>query len=85
MLDCEPSENEEYPSEIESGGVSAPELIDVQVLERERPTQGGRVKTGIRTRTSVSKTNTIANDQLTRFRQIFSFCDQHRILQTLSL
>jgi hypothetical protein len=62
MLDCEPSENEEYPSEIESGGVSAPELIDVQVLERERPTQGGRVKTGIRKdfdRSSPSAINTV--------------------------
>lgn len=66
MLDCEPSENVEYPS-IESGGVSAPELIDVQVLERERPAQEGRVKTGMRTKTSVSKTKiSIANDQLTR-------------------
>jgi hypothetical protein len=58
MLDCELSENEEYPSEIESGGVSAPELIDVQVLERERPAKEGWVKTGMRTRTSVSKTKT---------------------------
>jgi hypothetical protein len=58
MLDCELSENEEYPSEIESGGVSAPELIDVQVLDRERPAKEGRVKTGMRTMTSVSKTKT---------------------------
>ena len=45
MLDCEPSENEEHPSEMDNGGVSAPEL-EVHVLERERVVTGGRVKTG---------------------------------------
>lgn len=45
MLDNDPSENEEQPSEIESGGVSAPEL-DVQVLDLERLARVGRVKTG---------------------------------------
>jgi len=50
MLDCEPSEKEEYPSEMDSGGVAAPEL-EVHVLERERVVTGGRVKTGcIRTK-----------------------------------
>jgi len=32
MLNCEPSEKEKYYSEIDSGGVSAPEL-EVHVLE----------------------------------------------------
>ena len=36
------------PSELDSGGVSAPEL-EVQVLERD-PAGSGRVKTGIQTR-----------------------------------
>jgi hypothetical protein len=67
MLDCESSENDEQPSEMESGGVSAPELIDVHVLERERFAREGRVKTGIRTSSLVSKTNTrIVNELLTR-------------------
>ena len=37
MLDCE-SENDEYPSEMDIDGVSAPELMEVHrdVLERER-------------------------------------------------
>ena len=50
MLDCEPSENEEHPTEMDSGGVSAPEL-EVQMLERERVVTGGQVKSGsIRTK-----------------------------------
>jgi len=46
MLDCEPSDCEE-PSEHESGGVSPPELDDVQVLDRERDAGVGREKTGM--------------------------------------
>jgi len=40
MLDCEPSEKEEYPSEMDSGGVAAPEL-EVHVLEQECVMTGG--------------------------------------------
>ena len=40
MLDCEPPEIEE-PSELDKGGVSAPEL-EVTVLERERDAGSGR-------------------------------------------
>jgi hypothetical protein len=42
MLDCGLSDCE--PSDPESGGVSAPELKDVQVLDRERDTGRGREK-----------------------------------------
>ena len=45
MLDCEPSENEEHPTEMDSGGMSASEL-EVQMLEHERVVTGGRVKSG---------------------------------------
>ena len=84
MLDCEPSENEEYPSEMDSGGVSAPEL-EVHVLERERVVTGGRVKTGwIRTENRVSQfRNKITGSTLTRPRNILSFGLKCRILQTL--
>jgi hypothetical protein len=40
MLDWEPLDRE--PSEQERGGVSAPELRDVQVLDRERDAGVGR-------------------------------------------
>lgn len=46
MLDWDPPEVED-PSEAERGGVSAPELDDVHVLERERVAGPGREKTGI--------------------------------------
>jgi len=36
MLDSESPENDEQSSQMESGGVSATELIDIHVLERER-------------------------------------------------
>lgn len=49
MLDCDPpSDIEENPSEAaERGGVSPPELDEVQVLEREREAGPGLEKTGI--------------------------------------
>jgi len=49
MLDYKCSEKVEQPSRMESGAVSAPELIDVHVLERERFAREGRVKTGKQT------------------------------------
>jgi hypothetical protein len=55
MLDCEPSENNEWLFKIESGGRSASEPIDVHVLERERFVREGRAKTGTWTSTLVSK------------------------------
>jgi hypothetical protein len=48
MLDCEPSDIEEKPSDEDKGGVSPPELEVVQVLDRERPTGPGREKTGMK-------------------------------------
>lgn len=42
MLDCEPPDIDE-PSELDNGGVSAPEL-EVTVLEREREAGSGRQK-----------------------------------------
>ena len=85
MLDCEPSENEEYPSEMDSGGVSAPEL-EVHVLERERVVTGGRVKTGwIRTENRVSQFRyKITGRTPTRTRRIFSFGLKCRVLQALA-
>jgi hypothetical protein len=39
---------DEKPSDMDKGGVSAPELMEVHVLERERvPGLMGREKTGI--------------------------------------
>jgi hypothetical protein len=46
ILDCEPSDMEEMPSDDERGGVSPPEL-DVHVLDLERVAGPGREKTGI--------------------------------------
>jgi hypothetical protein len=46
MLDIEPSDIDEKPSEEDKGGVSPPEL-DVHVLDRERVAGLGREKTGI--------------------------------------
>lgn len=46
MLDWEPSDMEEKPSDEDKGGVSPPEL-DVHVLDRERVAGPGREKTGI--------------------------------------
>lgn len=40
MLHWEPSEDEEYPSKMDSEGVSTPEL-EVHVLEREHVATGG--------------------------------------------
>jgi hypothetical protein len=46
MLDREPCKNE-WLSEMENRDVSAPELVDVHVLEREWLAQERRVKTGM--------------------------------------
>jgi hypothetical protein len=46
MLDREPCKNDEWPSEMENRDVSAPELVDVHVLERERLARERRVKIG---------------------------------------
>jgi len=85
MLDCEPSEKEEYPSEMDSGGVAAPEL-EVHVLERERVMTGGRVRTGcIRTENRESQFRyRIIGGILTRTRGIFSFGLKCRVLQALA-
>ena len=43
MLDCEPPETDD-PSDAESGGVSAPEELEVHVLERDRAAETGLLK-----------------------------------------
>jgi len=85
MLDCEPSEKEEYPSEMDSGGIAAPRL-GVHVLERERVVTGGRVKTGcIRTENRESQFRyKIIGGILTRTRGIFSFGLKCHVLQALA-
>jgi hypothetical protein len=47
MLDREPCKNDEWLSEMENRDVSAPELVDVHVLEREWLARERRVKTGM--------------------------------------
>jgi len=80
MLDCEPSEKEEYPSEMDSGRVAAPEL-EVHVLMT-----GGRVRTGcIQTENRESQFRyRIIGGILTRTKGIFSFGLKCRVLQALA-
>lgn len=68
MLDCDPPEVED-PSEAESGGVSTPELDDVQVLERERVAGLGREKTGMESWCSCQYTAYVALKKIATHKQ----------------
>jgi hypothetical protein len=63
ILDCDPSDIDMDPSEGDKGGVSTPELIDVQVLEREREAGPGLENTGTEeTRERISYRESIGNE-----------------------
>jgi hypothetical protein len=59
ILDCEPSDIVEAPSDDDKGGVSLPELEVVHVLDRERPTGPGRENTGTKWTNRIVRHSTI--------------------------